>query len=87
MDGLTHCSCSQRQGRIVLQLTIMAIATGSQIRPELSAVDYTPFLQASGQAAQMQARGAENIAAGLANLGQQVASGVEKYYKKQEEKK
>jgi len=35
----------------------------------------------------MQARGAENIAAGLANLSQQVASGVEKYYKKQEEKK
>jgi len=42
----------------------MAIATGSQIRPELSAVDYTPYLQATGQAAQMQARGAETIAAG-----------------------
>jgi hypothetical protein len=38
------------------------------------------------QGAQAQARGAENIAQGLAGLGQQVASGVEKYYKKQEEK-
>lgn len=35
----------------------MAVATGSQIRPELSAVDYTPFLQAAGQSAQMQAQG------------------------------
>lgn len=35
----------------------MAFATGSQIRPELSAVDYTPFLQAAGQSAQMQAQG------------------------------
>ena len=65
----------------------MAVATGSQIRPELSAVDYTPYLQATGQSAQMQARGAENIAAGLANLGQQAAAGLDKYYKKQEEKK
>lgn len=40
----------------------MAVATGSQIRPELSAVDYTPFLQAAGQSAQMQAQG---IAAGI----------------------
>ena len=40
----------------------MAVATGSQIRPELSAVDYTPFLQAAGQSAQMQAQG---IAAGV----------------------
>jgi hypothetical protein len=39
------------------------------------------------QGAQAQARGAENIAAGLAGLGQQVASGIEKYYKKEEEKK
>jgi len=65
----------------------MAIATGSQIRPELSAVDYTPFLQASGQAAQMQARGAENIAAGLSNLGQQVASGIKDYKQNKEKEK
>jgi hypothetical protein len=39
------------------------------------------------QGAQAQARGAENIAAGLAGLGQQVATGIEKYYKKQEEKR
>ena len=42
----------------------MAIATGSQIRPELSAVDYTPFLQASGQAAQMQAQGITSAVGG-----------------------
>ena len=64
----------------------MAVATGSQIRPELSAVDYTPFLQASGQAAQMQARGAENIAAGLANLGQQAGAAIKQYYAKKESK-
>lgn len=42
----------------------MAVATGSQIRPELSAVDYTPFLQASGQAAQMQAQGITSAVGG-----------------------
>lgn len=42
----------------------MAIATGSQIRPELSAVDYTPFLQASGQSAQMQAQGITSAVGG-----------------------
>jgi len=57
----------------------MAVATGSQIRPELSAVNYTPFLQASGQAAQMQARGAENIASGLSELGKGAAKGMANY--------
>jgi hypothetical protein len=38
------------------------------------------------QGAQAQARGAELIGQGLAGLGQQVATGVEKYYKKEEEK-
>ena len=42
----------------------MAIATGSQIRPELSAVDYTPFLQASGQSAQMSAQGVTSAVGG-----------------------
>jgi len=42
----------------------MAVATGSQIRPELSAVDYTPFLQASGQSAQMQAQGITSAVGG-----------------------
>ena len=64
----------------------MAIATGSQIRPELSAVNYTPYLQATGQAAQMQARGAENIASGLASLGQQAGSAIKDYYAKKESK-
>ena len=64
----------------------MAFQTGTQVNPALGRTDYTPFLQGALQGAQAQARGAENIAAGLAGLGQQVASGIEKYYKKQEEK-
>ena len=64
----------------------MAVATGSQIRPELSAVNYAPYLQATGQAAQMMARGSENIAAGLANLGQQAGAAIKDYYAKKESK-
>lgn len=58
----------------------MAVATGTQIRPELSAVDYTPFVQAAAQGAQMQAQG-------IAALGQSVAAGVDQYLKKKEEKR
>ena len=65
----------------------MAFQTGTQVNAGLGRTDYTPFLQGALQGAQAQARGAENIAAGLAGLGQQVASGLEKYYKKQEENK
>ena len=65
----------------------MAFQTGTQVNAALGRTDYTPFLQGALQGAQAQARGAENIAAGLAGLGQQVASGLEKYYKKQEENK
>ena len=64
----------------------MAFQTGSQVNAALGRTDFTPFLQGALQGAQGQARGAENIAAGLAGLGQQVATGIEKYYKKQEEK-
>ena len=65
----------------------MAFQTGTQVNAGLGRTDYTPFLQGAMQGAQAQARGAENIAAGLAGLGQQVATGIEKYYKKQEEKR
>ena len=65
----------------------MAIATGSQIRPELSAVNYTPYLQATGQAAQMMARGSENIATGLANLGQQAGAAIKEYKQNKEKEK
>ena len=58
----------------------MAVATGSQIRPELSAVDYTPFLQAAGQSAQMQAQG---IAAGVGGA----LKGFESYVQQQKENK
>ena len=65
----------------------MAFQSGSQVNPALGRTDYTPFLQGAMQGAQAQARGAELIGQGLAGLGQQVASGIEKYYKKEEEKK
>jgi hypothetical protein len=65
----------------------MAFQTGSQVNAALGRTDYTPFLQGALQGAQAQARGAELIGQGLAGLGQQVASGIEKYYKKEEEKK
>jgi len=64
----------------------MAFQSGSQVNPALGRTDFTPFLQGAMQGAQAQARGAELIGQGLAGLGQQVASGIEKYYKKQEEK-
>ena len=65
----------------------MAFQSGSQVNPALGRTDFTPFLQGAMQGAQAQARGAELIGQGLAGLGQQVASGIEKYYKKEEEKK
>jgi hypothetical protein len=58
----------------------MAFATGSQIRPELSAVDYTPFLQAAGQSAQMQAQGVSALAGGA-------LKGFESYVQQQKENK
>ena len=58
----------------------MAIATGSQIRPELSAVDYTPFLQASGQSAQMQAQGITSAVGGA-------LKGFESYLQNKEKEK
>jgi len=64
----------------------MAFQSGSQVNAALGRTDFTPFLQGAMQGAQAQARGAELIGQGLAGLGQQVASGIEKYYKKQEEK-
>ena len=64
----------------------MAFQTGTQVNAALGRTDYTPFLQGALQGAQSQARGAELIGQGLAGLGQQVASGIEKYYKKEEEK-
>jgi hypothetical protein len=64
----------------------MAFQTGTQVNAALGRTDYTPFLQGALQGAQSQARGGELIGQGLAGLGQQVATGIEKYYKKQEEK-
>jgi hypothetical protein len=58
----------------------MAVATGTQIRPELSAVDYTPFLQAAGQSAQMQAQG-------IAALGAGALKGFESYVQQTKENK
>ena len=65
----------------------MAFQTGTQVNAGLGRTDYTPFLQGALQGAQAQARGAENIAAGLAGLGQQVASGMREQYKEAKELK
>ena len=54
----------------------MAFQTGTQVNAALGRTDYTPFLQGALQGAQAQARGAENIAAGLAGLGKEVAKGM-----------
>lgn len=58
----------------------MAFQTGSQLRPELSSVDYTPFLQAAGQAAQMQAQG-------IAQLGSVIGKGIDAYSQNKEREK
>lgn len=55
----------------------MAVATGSQLRPELSAVDYTPFLQAAGQSAQMQLAGNAAIARGLEDVVGKVTKAIQ----------
>lgn len=55
----------------------MAVATGSQIRPELSAVDYTPFLQAAGQGVQMQVAGTAAIAKGLEDVVGKVTKAIQ----------
>lgn len=64
----------------------MAFQTGTQVNAGLGRTDYTPFLQGALQGAQAQARGAENIAAGLASLGQQAGAAIKDYYAKQEAK-
>lgn len=65
----------------------MAFQSGSQVNPSLGRTDFTPFLQGAMQGAQAQGRAGELVGQGLAGLGQQVATGIEKYYKKEEEKK
>lgn len=57
----------------------MAFQTGSQINPSLGAINYTPYMQGA-------VAGAQSIGQGIANLGQGLASGIEKYYQKKEEK-
>lgn len=65
----------------------MAFQSGSQVNAALGRTDFTPFLQGAMQGAQAQGRAGELVGQGLAGLGQQVATGIEKYYKKEEEKK
>ena len=65
----------------------MAFQTGSQVNAALGRTDFTPFLQGALQGAQGQARGAENIAQGLAGLGQQAAAGMREQYKEAKELK
>jgi hypothetical protein len=65
----------------------MAFQTGTQVNAALGRTDYTPFLQGALQGAQAQGRGAENIAQGLAGLGQQAAAGMREQYKEAKELK
>jgi hypothetical protein len=58
----------------------MAYSFGGGVRPELGRTDFTPFLQGSVQGAQMQARGAENMAKGVASAGDSLAQGVKTYF-------
>jgi hypothetical protein len=62
----------------------MAFSFGGGVRPELGRTDFTPFLQGSVQGAQMQARGAENFAKGVASAGDSVAQGVKTYFANKE---
>jgi len=57
----------------------MAFQTGSQVNAALGRTDFTPFLQGALQGAQAQGRAGELIGQSLANLGQQVGQGIEKY--------
>ena len=65
----------------------MAFQSGSQVNPALGRTDFTPFLAGAMQGAQAQVRGAENIAQGLAGLGQQAAAGMREQYKEAKELK
>ena len=58
---------------------------GQGINPQLGAIDYSPILQGSVAGAQMAAKGGSMIGQGLANLGQEIGQGVQKYFKEQEE--
>jgi hypothetical protein len=57
----------------------MALAFGGGVRPELGRTDYTSFLQGSLAGSQMAARGGESIGKALAGMGQDFATGIEKY--------
>ena len=58
---------------------------GQGINPQLGAIDYSPILRGSLAGAQMAAQGSQMIGQGLANLGQEIGQGVQKYFKEQEE--
>jgi len=52
---------------------------GQGINPQLGAIDYSPILRGSLAGAEMAAKGSQMIGQGLANLGQEVGKGIEKY--------
>lgn len=62
----------------------MAYSFGGGVRPELGRTDFTPFLQGSVRGAEMQAKGAENFAKGVASAGDSVADGVKTYFANKE---
>lgn len=57
----------------------MAYSFGGGVRPELGRTDFTPFLQGSVRGAEMQAKGAENMAAGVSQFLTKAGEGVKAY--------
>jgi hypothetical protein len=52
---------------------------GQGINPQFGAIDYSPILKGSVAGAEMAAKGSQMIGQGLANLGQEVGAGIQKY--------
>ena len=58
---------------------------GQGINAQLGAIDYSPIQRGSAVGAQLAAQGGQMIGQGLANFGEQVGKGVEKYFKEHPE--
>jgi len=61
----------------------MAFQSGSQIRPELGRVDYSPITQGAIAGAQGILEGGRSLGQGIASLGKSVGAGIEKYQENQ----
>ena len=52
---------------------------GQGVNPQFGAIDYSPIQRGAAVGAQLAAQGGQMIGQGLANLGQEVGKGIEKY--------